>query len=189
MKNLILSLFVCLFTLFSFSQSTVNFYVVNPNKCSYSLTNAWYSPFGLGNVKVIVGDSLKNQELWYLQVQDSSNQAMLTICVLPTRECNCPIECIGQILIDPYIPIIISLCGNIEFDDMKILEIKNPMVGTITIPTDEPTTFYLINSENKIIKCKKNSKAFSFDSDNLQSGFYYLISQTQTNKKIYKLLK
>lgn len=189
MKNLVLSLFVSLFSLFGLSQTPVNVYVVNPNGCPYSLTNTWSSPVGAGNATTTSVDSLMNQELWHLEVQDSTNQAMLSVCVVPAPPCNCPMECVGPMPIYPNISITLLLCGNMNVDELEVLEIENPMVGTIVVPMNEPTTFYLINSESKIVKWAKNTTTLSFDSNDLPSGFYHLILETQSGKQIYKLLK
>ena len=98
-------------------------------------------------------------------------------------------ECVGPMPIYPNISITLLLCGNMNVDELEVLEIENPMVGTIVIPMTEPTTFYLINSESKIVKWAKNTTTLSFDSNDLPSGFYHLILETQSGKQIYKLLK
>lgn len=189
MKTLILSLFVSLFTIVSFSQIPVNVYVVNPNGCPYSLTNTWSSPTGAGNASVTSVDSLVNQEVWHLNVQDTSNQAMLTVCAIPAPPCNCPIECMGPTPIYPNISITLLLCSNMNVDELEVITIENPLVGLVVIPMTESTTFYLINSESKIVKWAKNTTSPSFDSDDLQSGIYHLVLETPTGKKIYKLIK
>lgn len=191
MKNLILSLLFTLSTIVGFSQTQtpVNVYVVNPNGCPYSLTNTWSSPDGAGTATTTSVDSLINQEVWHLNVPDSTNQAMLTVCVVPVPPCNCPMECVGPMPIYPDISITLLLCGNIGVDELEVIEIENPLVGTIVIPMTEPTTFYLINSESKIVKWSKNTTTLSFDSNDLPSGFYYLILETSSSKNIYKLIK
>jgi hypothetical protein len=80
-------------------------------------------------------------------------------------------------------------CVYVDFDKLKILTIENPLVGFIVFPMNEPTTFYLINYENKIVKWGENTKTPSFDSEDLQSGIYYLMLETPTSKEIYKLIK
>ena len=127
MKNLVLSLFVSLFTLLSFSQTPVNVYVVNPNGCPYSLTNTWSSPVGAGNATITSVDSLMNQELWHLEVQDSTNQAMLSVCVVPAPPCNCPMECMGPISTFPNMAITLILCNTINVDELEVLTIQNPI--------------------------------------------------------------
>ena len=189
MKNLILFLFVSLFTTVSFSQTIANVYVINPNGCPYSLTNTWTNPSGAGNAVITSVDSLINQEVWHLEVPDTSNQTMLSVCVVPAPPCNCPTECVGPLTIYPNISITMLLCGNINVDELEVLTIENPLVGVVVIPMSEPTTFYLINSESKIVKWSKNTVTPSFDSDDLQSGIYYLVLETPTGKQIYKLIK
>jgi hypothetical protein len=189
MKNLILSLFLTFFTIVSFSQTPVNIYVLNPNGCPYSVTNTWTSPFGAGNASITSVDSLMNQEVWHLEVPDSSNQAMLTVCVVPAPPCSCPMECVGPTPIYPNISLTILLCGSMNVDELEVVTIENPMVGTIVIPVTEPINYFLINSEGKIIKWGKNTTNPSFNSDDLQNGVYHLVLETQTNKKIYKLIK
>ena len=189
MKNLILFLFVSLFTTVSFSQIPVNVYVINPNGCPYSLTNTWTSPSGAGNASVTSVDSLINQEVWHLEVADSSNQTMLTVCAVPAPPCNCPVECMGPTPIYPNISITLLLCSNMNVDELEVHTIENPLVGIVVIPMSEPITFYLINSESKIVKWSKNTMTPSFDSYDLQSGIYYLVLETPTGKQIYKLIK
>ena len=189
MKNLILSLFVSLFTLMSFSQTPIDVYVINPNGCPYSITSTWTSPFGGGNSTIISVDSLINQEVWHLEVADSSNQTMITVCTVPAPPCNCPIECMGPTSIFPNMAITLILCNTINVDELEVLTIENPLVGVVVFPLSEPTNFYLINSEGKIINWSKNTTLVSFNSEDLPSGFYHLILGTQTTKTIYKLLK
>jgi len=189
MKNLILSLFVSLFTLMSFSQTPIDVYVINPNGCPYSITSTWTSPFGGGNSTIISVDSLINQEVWHLEVADSSNQTMITVCTVPAPPCNCPIECMGPTSIFPNMAITLILCNTINVDELEVLTIENPLVGVVVFPLSEPTNFYLINSEGKIINWSKNTTLVSFNSEDLPSGFYHLILETQTTKTIYKLLK
>jgi len=189
MKNLILSLFVSLFTLMSFSQTPIDVYVINPNGCPYSITSTWTSPFGGGNSTIISVDSLINQEVWHLEVADSSNQTIITVCTVPAPPCNCPIECMGPTSIFPNMAITLILCNTINVDELEVLTIENPLVGVVVFPLSEPTNFYLINSEGKIINWSKNTTLVSFNSEDLPSGFYHLILETQTTKTIYKLLK
>ena len=189
MKNLVLSLFVSLFTLLSFSQTPVNVYVINPNGCPYSLTSTWSSPVGAGNPTITSVDSLLNQEVWHLNVPDSTNQAMLTVCAVPAPPCNCPIECVGPTPIYPNISLTLLLCGNMNVDELEVLTIENPLVGMVVIPVNEVTNFYLINSEGVIVKWSKNTTSLSFDSNGLPSGIYHLILETKTGKQIYRLLK
>ena len=189
MKNLILSLFVSLFTLMSFSQTPIYVYVINPNGCPYSITSTWTSPFGGGNSTIISVDSLINQEVWHLEVADSSNQTMITVCTVPAPPCNCPIECMGPTSIFPNMAITLILCNTINVDELEVLTIENPLVGVVVFPLSEPTNFYLINSEGKIINWSKNTTLVSFNSEDLPSGFYHLILETQTTNTMYKLLK
>jgi len=189
MKNLIFSLFVSLFTLMSFSQTPIDVYVINPNGCPYSITSTWTSPFGGGNSTIISVDCLINQDVWHLEVADSSNQTMITVCTVPAPPCNCPIECMGPITVTPNMAITLILCNTINVDELNVLTIENPMEGVVVFPLSEPTNFYLINSEGKIIKWLKNTTSVSFNSEELPSGFYHLILETQTTKRIYKLLK
>jgi hypothetical protein len=189
MKNLILSLFLSLFSLSSISQTPIDVYVINPNGCPYSITSTWTSPFGGGNSTIISVDSLINQEVWHLEVADSSNQTMITVCAVPAPPCNCPIECMGPTSIFPNMAITLILCNTINVDELEVLTIENPLVGVVVFPMSEATTFYLINSESKIVKWGKNTTTISFDSDNLQSGFYHLVLETSTSKRIYKLIK
>ena len=164
MKNLILSLFVSLFTLMSFSQTTLDVYVINQNNCPYTIVSNWSSPLDSGMTNILSVDTLVNQQVWHLEIPDTTNQISLTICAVPTPPCNCPMECMGP-------------------------TIENPMEGVVVFPLSEPTNFYLINSEGKIINWSKNTTLVSFNSEELPSGFYHLILETQTTKKIYKLLK
>ena len=189
MKNLILSLFVSLFTLMSFSQTTLDVYVINQNNCPYTIVSNWSSPLDSGMANILSVDTLVNQQVWHLEIPDTTNQISLTICVVPTPPCNCPIECMGPITVTPNMSYTLILCGNVNIGELNVLTIENPMEGVIVFPLYEPTNFYLINSEGKIIKWLKNTTSVSFNSEELPSGFYHLILETQTTKKIYKLLK
>ena len=189
MKNLILSLFVSLFTLMSFSQTPIDVYVINPNNCQYSVVSNWSSPLDSGMANILSVDTLVNQQVWHLEIPDTSNQISITICAVPTPPCNCPMECMGPITVTPNMSYTLILCGNVNIDELNVLTIENPMEGVIAFPLSEPTNFYLINSEGKIIKWLKNTTSVSFNSEELPSGFYHLILETQTTKTIYKLLK
>jgi hypothetical protein len=189
MKNLILSLFVSLFTLMSFSQTPINVYVINPNNCQYSVVSNWSSPLDSGMANILSVDTLVNQQVWHLEIPDTSNQISITICAIPTPPCNCPMECMGPITVTPNMSYTLILCGNVNIDELNVLTIENPMEGVIVFPLSEPTNFYLINSEGKIIKWLKNTTLVSFNSEDLPSGFYHLILETQTTKTIYNLLK
>lgn len=189
MKNVILSLFLSLFYCVTFSQTPIDVYVVNPNNCPYSITSTWSSPFAAGNANIISVDTLINQDVWHLEVPDSSNQAIATVCAVPSPPCNCPIECMGPISIYPNMSYTLVLCNNVNLDELDVFSIENPLVGVVFFPMTEPTTFYLINYESKIIKWGKNKITPSFDSNDLPSGVYHLILETETTKKIYKLIK
>jgi hypothetical protein len=190
MKNLILSLFVSLFTLMSFSQTTLDVYVINPNNCQHTIVSNWISPLNSGMVNILSVDTLNNQQVWHLEITDTTNQISLTLCAAPTPPCNCPMECMGPITVTPNMVITLILCSNtINVDELNVLTIENPMEGVIVFPLSEPTNFYLINSEGKIIKWLKNTTLVSFNSEDLPSGFYHLILETQTTKTIYNLLK
>ena len=114
---------------------------------------------------------------------------MITVCTVPAPPCNCPIECMGPITVTPNMAITLILCNTINVDELNVFTIENPMEGVVVFPLSEPTNFYLINSEGKIIKWLKNTTSVSFNSEELPSGFYHLILETQTTKRIYKLLK
>jgi hypothetical protein len=99
-------------------------------------------------------------------------------------------ECMGPITVTPNMSYTLILCSNtINVDELNVLTIENPMEGVIVFPFSEPTNFYLINSEGKIINWSKNTTLVSFNSEDLPSGFYHLILETQTTKTIYNLLK
>ena len=63
-----------------------------------------------------------NQEVWYLEVPDTTNQALLTVCVFPAPPCNCPMECVGPMPIYPNISITLLLCGNMNVDELEVLD-------------------------------------------------------------------
>ena len=95
----------------------------------------------------------------------------------------------GPITVIPNMSYTLILCGNLNIGELNVLTIENPMEGVLVFPLSEPTNFYLINSEGKIINWSKNTTLVSFNSEDLPSGFYHLILETQTTKTIYKLLK
>jgi MFS superfamily sulfate permease-like transporter len=79
--------------------------------------------------------------------------------------------------------------SNSNFDGIEVLTIENPLEGYMVFPMSEPTTFYLIDSKSKILMFEEKTKTLSFDSDDLQTGIYYLVLETPTGKQIYKLIK
>jgi hypothetical protein len=94
--------------------------------------------------------------------------------------------CFSQTNTDLYV---VKPNGVVEINESKVMTIENQMTGTVVFPLSNLTDFYLINYDGKIISRLKNITVVSFDSEDLVSGYYYMILESQTNTEIYKLLK
>jgi hypothetical protein len=55
----------------SFSQTTLDVYVINPNNCQYSVVSNWSSPLDSGMTNILSVDTLVNQQVWHLEIPDT----------------------------------------------------------------------------------------------------------------------
>ena len=96
------------------------------------------------------------------------------------------IVCISQTNSDSYL---INHNGFIKIDESKVIPLEIELTGTVVFLLPNPVNSYLVNSEGKIINWSKNTTLVSFYSEELPSGFYHMILESESDTNIYKLTK
>lgn len=76
----IITAFTLFLTLVSYSQTTVNVYVIHQG-CPYGITDTWNSQCGAGNMILDSVDYLGFQDLYHFQIPDTCYPIQLSMCV------------------------------------------------------------------------------------------------------------
>jgi hypothetical protein len=96
------------------------------------------------------------------------------------------IVCISQTNSDSYL---INPNGFIKIDESKVIPLEIELTGTVVFSLPNPVNFYLVNSEGEVLKSSNNTNLVSFYSEELPSGFYHMILESELDTNIYKLTK
>ncbi len=79
--------------------------------------------------------------------------------------------------------------GFIKIDETKVIPLEITLTGTVVFSLSNPTNFYLVNPKGEILKSSKNTNLISFYSEDLPSGYYHIILESESNTEVYKILK
>jgi hypothetical protein len=85
--------------------------------------------------------------------------------------------------------ILVNHNGFIKIDESKVIELEITLTGTVVFSLSNPVNFYLVNSEGEVLKSSNNTNLVSFYSEELPSGFYHMILESELDTNIYKLTK
>jgi hypothetical protein len=94
--------------------------------------------------------------------------------------------CVSQTNSDSYL---INPNGFIKIDESKVIPLEITLTGTVVFSLSNPVNFYLVNSEGEVLKSSNTTNLISFYSEDLPSGFYHMILESDLDTNIYKLTK
>jgi hypothetical protein len=77
----------------------------------------------------------------------------------------------------------------ITIDESKVIPLEITLTGTVVFSLSNPVNFYLVNSEGEVLKSSNSTNLISFYSEDLPSGFYHMILESDLDTNIYKLTK
>jgi|694.fasta_scaffold33458_8 hypothetical protein len=77
----------------------------------------------------------------------------------------------------------------IKIDESKVIPLEITLTGTVVFSLSNPVNFYLVNSGGEVLKSSNTTNLISFYSEDLPSGFYHMILESDLDTNIYKLTK
>ncbi len=145
MKKLLLGALLLLSTVNSFSQTSLDIYVVSNQgtgvpECPFGLFDTWSSQGGAGNMTLISQDSIFGAPVYHYEIPDTTYPILVTICLyvgsqqppFPPQTPNCATLTVNGPMMAYTI---VADCGQLQIEEIvtedKIVSITNLLGQTI----------------------------------------------------------